>query len=300
MSNPRIPYELSGQLPPLAPLDGKRLLVHLVVNVEHWPFAAPMPRKLLGGPHGRDNVPDLPNFSWVEYGMRAGLPRILRALAARGLPASASMNASVIDAYPAAAAAILQAGWEVVGHGLTQRSLPGTDEAAVVAQTLDRLEAFTGTRPRGWLGPGLAETLDTPDVLAAAGIEFVYDWMIDDVPLWLSATPAPIVAMPYTIELNDSVMYAAQWHPAEEFERRVAATLAALEEETAGTAKVLTLGLHPHLIGVPHRIAAFERSLDRLLASPQTTFTTGARMLSWYTEQVPWCGTVFRTPDRAG
>jgi hypothetical protein len=102
VSNPRIPYELSDQLPPLHPLGDKRLLVHLVVNVEHWPFDAPMPRKLLGSPHGRDNVPDLPNFGWVEYGMRAGLPRILRALAARGLPASASMNASVIEAYPAA------------------------------------------------------------------------------------------------------------------------------------------------------------------------------------------------------
>jgi allantoinase len=286
VSNPRIPYELSDQLPPLRPLGDKRLLVHLVVNVEHWPFDAPMPRKLLGSPHGRDNVPDLPNFGWVEYGMRAGLPRILRALAARGLPASASMNASVIEAYPAAAAAILDAGWELVGHGLTQRSLPGSDEAAVVAEALDRLEAFSGTRPRGWLGPGLAETVHTPDVLAAAGIEYVYDWMIDDVPLWLSATPRPIVAMPYTMELNDSVMYAGQWHPAQEFERRVTATLAALEQETADSAKVLTLGLHPHLVGVAHRIAAFERSLDRLLASPQTTFTTGASMLSWYTAQV--------------
>src|SRR5262245_39658227 len=198
-----------------------------------------MPRKILGSPHGRDNVPDLSNYGWVEYGMRAGLPRMLRALNGRGLPASASMNASVIDAYPAAAEAIAASGWEMLGHGVTQRSLPGSDdEAAVVAETLDRIEAFGGKRPRGWLGPGLAETMDTPDVLSAAGIEYVFDWVVDDVPLWLIATPRPMVALPYAMELNDSVLYAAQWHPADEFERRVAATLAVAEAESERSATV--------------------------------------------------------------
>ena len=54
-------------------------------------------------PHGIGNVPDVPNFSWAEYGLRCGLPRMIDAIAGRGLPASASLNASVIDAYPAAA-----------------------------------------------------------------------------------------------------------------------------------------------------------------------------------------------------
>lgn len=288
MSNTRIAYELSDRLPPLVPLDGRAVLVHVVVNIEHWSFDAPMPRKLLISPHGRDDVPDLPNYSWVEYGMRAGLPRLLRALATRGLPASASLNASVIDAYPAAAEAVTAAGWELVGHGVTQRSLPGSpDEAAVIADSLARLEAFSGTRPRGWLGPGLAETIRTPDLLAAAGIEYVFDWVIDDIPVWLHAQPRPLVALPYTLELNDSILYAAQWYEADEFERRVAATLAVAESEAERSATVITLGLHPHLIGVRHRIGALERTLDRLLASPHTTFTTGRRMFEWYTAQCP-------------
>lgn len=288
MSNTRIPYELSDHLPRLTPLDGRPVLVHIVVNVEHWSFDAPMPRKLLTSPHGRDDVPDLPNYSWVEYGMRAGLPRLLRALATRGLPASASLNASVIDAYPAAAEAVTAAGWELVGHGVTQRSLPSSpDEAAVIADSLGRLEAFSGTRPRGWLGPGLAETLTTPDLLAAAGIEYVFDWVIDDIPVWLHAQPRPLVALPYTLELNDSILYAAQWYDADEFERRVAAALAVAESEAQRSATVITLGLHPHLIGVRHRIGALERTLDRLLASPHTVFTTGRRMFEWYTAQCP-------------
>jgi hypothetical protein len=51
-----------------------------------------MPRKLIPGPHGNEKVPDVPNFSWVEYGMRTGFPRILDALKRRKLPASTTIN----------------------------------------------------------------------------------------------------------------------------------------------------------------------------------------------------------------
>ena len=106
MSNPRIPYRLSSQGPKLPPLKGKRILVHLVVNVENWQFDQPMPRTIITPPHGKETVPDVPNFSWADYGMRAGLPRILEAFDKRGLPASTSCNAGVIDAYPQAAEAM--------------------------------------------------------------------------------------------------------------------------------------------------------------------------------------------------
>jgi allantoinase len=64
MSNPRIPYMMSSdrkRLPPIQP--GKPLIVHIVVNVEYWPFDQPLPRKLIPGPHGMDKIPDVPNFS---------------------------------------------------------------------------------------------------------------------------------------------------------------------------------------------------------------------------------------------
>lgn len=279
----RIDFELSDRREALPPFAGRNIVVHLVVNVEHWRFDAPMPRKLLGSPHGADHVPDIPNYSWVEYGMRAGLPRIMTALRARQLPASASMNASVISQYPAAAEAMSEAGWEFIGHGVTQQSLPSADdERSVVLETLERIEKFTGTRPRGWLGPGLAETMTTPDVLSSAGVDYVCDWAVDDVPLWLRANPRDLVAVPYTLELNDSVLFAAQWHPAEEYLRRVRATLELFEAEAGRQPRVLTLGLHPHLIGVPHRFSVFEEILDLLQGSRHTVFTTGQSICDWF------------------
>ncbi len=156
MTNPRIPFQMSSSRPRLAPPDGKPLIVHVVVNVETWPFDQPMPRKLLTAPHGLESVPDIPNFSWAEYGLRAGMPRLFKMFADKGIPASAFMNAGIVDDYPDVAHAIRHAGWEVVGHGYKQRSLQGeADEGELINMCLDKLESFYGVRARGWLGPGL-------------------------------------------------------------------------------------------------------------------------------------------------
>ena len=76
-SNPRIPYRMADRSSGLAGPDGKNLIVHLVVNVEAWRFDHAMPRKIITAPQGAEQVPDIPNFSWAEYGMRCGMPRLL-------------------------------------------------------------------------------------------------------------------------------------------------------------------------------------------------------------------------------
>ena len=161
LSNPRIPFQFSPDRPTLVAPSGGPLIVQTVVNVEFWPFDQPMPRTILPSPHGVTHTPDVPNFSWVEYGMRCGLPRLLNLLSERHVPTVASMNAAVIDAYPRAAEAIRNAEWEFMGHGVRQQTLhKATDEREVIAEALTRIQDFTGTRPRGWLGPGLQETVE--------------------------------------------------------------------------------------------------------------------------------------------
>jgi allantoinase len=223
MANPRIPYLLSSARAALPPLKGKRILVHLVVNVENWQFDQPMPRTIVTPPHGRETVPDVPNFSWADYGMRAGLPRILRAFASRSLPASTSFNAGVLDAYPQAAVAMREAGWEFIGHGMHQKAINHVEggEAAVIGASLDKIERFTGRRPRGWLSPGLRETVDTPDILKRKGIDYVCDWVVDDRPAWMNTTEGPLIAMPYNLEVNDSIIYAIERHATGEMARRL-------------------------------------------------------------------------------
>ncbi len=283
MANPRIPYRLSSARPKLPAFQGKKILVHLVVNVEHWQFENAMPRTIVTPPHGRETVPDVPNFSWADYGMRAGMPRILDLL--DGLPASTSFNAGVIDAYPQAADAMLKAGWEFIGHGMHQKATNHVDggEEGLIAACLDKIAAFTGTRPRGWLSPGLRETLDTPDLLTKSGIDYVCDWVVDDLPSYMTTQNGPLVAMPYNLEINDSIVYAIERHATGEMLNRLAHTLRRFEAETTDNPRVLGIGLHPHLIAVPHRIHELETMLKLLRASDQTVFTTPSEICDWFT-----------------
>lgn len=290
MSNPRIPFRYGHPGVTLPPLDGGLILVHLVVNVEHWPFDQPMPRTILAPPHGRATVPDVANFSWVEYGLRCGLPRMLDAMAHKGLAASTSINASVIDVYPDAARAMRDAGWEFIGHGLRQQSLVADGSPALtIRDTTERLRDFTGRPPAGWLSPGMQETLDMPDVLATMGYRYVCDWCLDDLPVPMQVTHGRLLAMPYNLELNDSVVYAIEKQSDGALLDRVRRTLLAFESEAgrSGRPRVMPLGLHPHLMGVPHRIAELGAILDLLAASPLVRFCTGSRIADWYDAHAP-------------
>ncbi|MDP6952583.1 MAG: polysaccharide deacetylase family protein [Alphaproteobacteria bacterium] len=277
---------MASERAPLVGPDGKTVLVHLVVNVEHWRFDAAMPRKVIPAPHGAEQVPDVPNFAWAEYGMRCGLPRLLDMITNRGLAASTSINAGAIAAYPSAAEAMRDAGWEFIGHGIHQRAVSADDdEAARIGEALGILEGFTGKPVRGWLSPGLRETADTPDHLKAAGIDYVCDWVLDDLPCWMATAHGPLMAMPYALEVNDSVVYAVEHHAGPEMERRLRETLSCFVAESGP--HVLAIGLHPHLIAVPHRIASLARMLDLLQAHDDVVFMTGSQIADWYAAAEP-------------
>jgi peptidoglycan/xylan/chitin deacetylase (PgdA/CDA1 family) len=288
MTNPRIKYEMSHRRSRIAPLAGKPIIVHLVVNVEAWLFTEPMPRKLITTPHGQEVQPDVPNWSWAEYGMRAGLPRIIRSITDRKLPASCDLNAMVIDAYPEAASALLETGWELVGHGYRQRALHAeVDEGEAIGASLRRLEEFSGRRPRGWLGPGLQETDHTPDLLRKHGIEYTLDWSLDDLPVWITTDYGELLAVPYTLEINDSVLWAMNRYGSDEMYRRLVDTVAVFEHETVTNPRILTIALHPHLIGPPHRAIYLDRMLDLLTTRTDVVFATGSGITDWYASECP-------------
>jgi hypothetical protein len=282
-SNPRIPFALSSARPRLAPPGGKPLIVQVVVNIENWRFDQPMPRKLITAPHGAETVPDVPNFSWAEYGMRCGMPRFFEALGSRGLKAGCTMNAAVIENYPEIAEAVLKAGWEFIGHGLHQKSVQAeSSEEEVIAGALGLLSGFSGVPVQGWLGPGLKETNDTVDILKRQGLRYCSDWVLDDLPNWMTTRHGPMIAMPYSLEINDSVAHAVYQLPSDELYRRLVNTLEVFDVETKTNPRIVTIGLHPHLMGVPHRFGFLLKMLDLLMARDDTVFMTGSEIADWY------------------
>jgi hypothetical protein len=93
-----------------------------------------------------------------------------------------------------------------------------------------------------------------------------------------------MVAVPYTLELNDSVIYAVERHSSDEQYRRLLSTLDAVEPELERGPRVISLSLHHHLSGVLHRIRFVEKMLDALLTRRDAIFMTGGQIADWFIE----------------
>ena len=273
---------IAGRKPWSLP-DGARIAVWTIVNVEEWDIEKPMPRQALPAPQGASVLPDVPNWAWHEYGMRVGFWRMYEALTERGIRASTTINAQVCQTYEPLARAMLDANWEFMGHGVVQGAmhlLP--DQRAAIHEAVQRLRDFTGRPPRGWLGPGLTETWETADLLAAEGIEYVCDWVADDQPFEIRTDSGGLISVPYSLELNDIAMMVVQHHSAAEWLQRARDQFDRLYAEGATNPRVMALAVHPYVSGVPHRIAYFEAVYDYILSKPDVWLTTGEEIGAWY------------------
>jgi hypothetical protein len=85
---------------------------------------------------------------------------------------------------------------------------------------VEAIRAFTGKQPRGWETPGLTETFDAIDLLAAEGLEYVADWILDDQPVNIATSSGTIVSLPYTIEMNEVAISAVAQHSSNELLKR--------------------------------------------------------------------------------
>jgi len=280
----RILYSAIPDRPSLHLPAGKRLAVWVIVNVEEWDINETMPRTVLTPPAGGSPMPDIPNWAWHEYGNRVGFWRMLGVIDRCTIPATLAINGSAIHAYEPIARAARTRQWEFIGHGFGQRNMQKVpDEAADIAKTTEAIAAYTGKRPRGWLGPGLTETWDTPDILAEQGYEYVCDWVLDDQPVQLKTrNGGSIVNIPYTQECNDVAMMLIQHHTAKEYRDRAIDQFEQLYRDADESARVMALVVHPYIMGAPHRLRYFREALEHIQMHADVAFLTGEQILDWY------------------
>jgi allantoinase len=288
----RLDYAPITQRPRLRLPKGERVAVWTIVNVENWSPDGPMPRAVLPPPMGQPLLPDIPNWAWHEYGMRVGFWRFLDVLSRRNLRASFAVNGSACTVYEAACRAAHEAGWDFIGHGFVQRPMHRVeDQAAAIRETMAAIKRLTGAAPRGWESPGLTETMETLDLLAEAGLEYVCDWCLDDQPVTMRTRSKPIVSVPYTVELNDVVMTAVQGHRSDEIYKRGVDQFDRLYLEGADQPRVMAISIHPYLTGAPHRIKYLEMLYDYILGHDGVAMMTGSEILDWYRTQETASGT---------
>ena len=269
------PFRAIVDHPPVAWPNGARVAVWVVPNIEHFHVE-------IG-----NAAPDIRNHSRRDYGNRVGVWRLMEVMAKNGVRGTVALNGEIGKFYPRIMEAVIGLKWELMGHGLTNsvtlRGLTKEQEAAVIAETRKIIEGY-GEKMRGWLGPGLTETNATLDLLRANGVEYVADWVNDDLPYRMSSG---LYSIPYSIELNDMPLFNNPSIGIEEFYRKICETFDVLYDEGKACGRVMCIALHPFLTGVPHRIRYLDRALRYVASHGQVWLATGHEIIRAYREQEP-------------
>jgi len=284
----RLDYSPIASRPRLTLPDGIRMVLWPVLALEDWDISRPMARSIIPPPQGQVMLPDVPNWSWHEYGMRVGFWRLRRMYERLGISPTVTLNAKVCETYPPVVEACLASRWELNAHSYEQIPMHKLDDQrGVIGRSIEIIQKVSGRRPRGWFGPGLTQTYETLDHLAEAGIEYIGDWVLDDEPVTLRTRTRPVVALPYNFEIHDIVMMALQHHPSDALYDRAMDHFECLYEESAERPKVMAIACHPYLSGMPHRIRHVTRTFEAILGRTGVVAWDGARILDWYLAQRP-------------
>lgn len=272
---PRYDYRAITDRPDYDWPGGRRLAIWFGINYEVFDFGGGMGAELAPA----KNQPDVMNYAWRDYGNRVGAWRLFDLFDRLRLPATALVNADVVEACPGLAEACVARGYEIAAHGPSNAAAQGKlsrgEEAALIARTTDTLAAL-GTRPTGWLGPWISESHDTPDLLHRAGYRYLLDWAHDDQPTWLSTEAGRILSVPYSQEINDIPAIVARNGEAAQFAQMIEDAVAQLLSECDRRPLVLGIALHPYLMGQAHRVPALATVLERLRGrdDPRIWWTT--------------------------
>jgi len=290
MDHDRYDWSILFRRPPVEWPGGARVALWVVVALQWFPLDGPAtpfrPPGAVDEPY-----PDYRNYSHRDYGNRVGVFRVMAALDRAGVRATAAVNGAVCARYPTVTAEAVRRGWELAAHGvdmgrLHHAGLGEAEEAALVDEALAAVRAAAGQPARGWLSPAGAESPRTLDLLAARGVEYVMDWVNDDLPYRLRAAAGPLYAMPYAPEIADVTLIWQAHHTPREWAEQVRDRFEALDREAARHGgRILALPLHPWVIGQPHRIAALEQVLDQVLGHPAVWPATGAEILAAFRAQ---------------
>jgi len=207
--------------------------------------------------------------SLYEYGSRAGFWRLHRELTNRNLPVTVYAVALALQKNPIAAAAMVNANWEIASHGYRWIDYQFVEEEAErehIRKAVKIHEQLVGVRPYG-IYQGKPNRNTRRIVVEEGGFLYDNDSYADDLPYYTyfrrkkdSARIAHLV-LPYTLDVND--MRFAQGLEANKYFEYLKDCFDQLYEEgQAGLPRMMTIGLHCRVVGRPARTVALKRFLD--------------------------------------
>ncbi len=218
-------------------------------------------------------------FSYGRYGVRAGLPRLLKMLERRSIAATAFVTADDATRHSDAVRALRDAGHEIASRGADLIHLPTLKEKErdSLLHGRDALARIVGKAPVGFRAPGGELGPRSLALLAELGFTYDSSFQDDDHPYLIAPTETTRVAEIPTVQaLDDSLAFSARHTHArvmkiwrEEFD--------ALYRENCLVP--LTLHLRGDVGSTrAARIAALDELLTYMAGQPGVRFMTGAEL----------------------
>jgi peptidoglycan/xylan/chitin deacetylase (PgdA/CDA1 family) len=256
---------------------GARIALWVTVSLQWFPLDQQgKPFKPLGSL--QTAYPDLRHYTLRDYGNRVGIFRVMKALERHAIRASAAMNSALAVRYPSLLKEVVSRNWEIIAHGVDMDHLHYdgmTDEQGLISRTLNALP-----KVRGWLSPAKSESRQTLELLAGAGVEYVCDWVNDDMPYPVKAAGKTLFAMPHSADIDDYQILVNNHHTEDEFRDQLIDQFEVLDQESRTQGgRIMALSLHPWVIGQPYRIGALESALAHIMRQPGVWAATGAEIL---------------------
>ena len=210
--------------------------------------------------------------SIYEYGSRVGVWRVLREFQRRGLPLTVFGVARALQFNPEVTAALREADHEIACHGYRWLDYQGIDEATErqhMQAAIEIFRALTGQPPEGWYTG--RDSPRTRRLVVDQG-NFLYDsdYYGDELPFWMPVEdthgePHHQLVVPYTLDCNDMRFATPQgFNSGDQFFAYLRDSFDVLYAEGADQPGMMSVGLHPRLIGRPGRFRALQRFLDHL------------------------------------
>lgn len=287
MDHALYPYSNLFTRPPVAWPEGKSVAIWPVISLEWFPIT-PSDTPFRAPGHMQTAFPDYRHYTAREYGTRIGLFRLLDAFEAVGAKVSVACNGAIATRYPGIIEALQAGGHEIIAHstdmnGTIASGLAEDEERALISGSLDALAAAIGTRPRGWLSIARSQSFNTPRLLAEAGVDYMCDWVNDELPYAMTTEAGGMVNVPLNHELSDRQIINVQQQSVDSYAQQMRDAYGWLANEAASHGgRMLPLHLTPYIMGLPYRIDAFEGLVRWLAEQPGAWFATGSELLdSW-------------------
>lgn len=241
-------------------------------------------------PRVPDGQRDLAAESMYEYGSRVGFWRLYRLFRDRNLPLTVFASALALERNPDIAQAIAATDWDVCAHGWRWEEhylLDSNTERLRIERAYDLIRQTLGRAPQGWYCRYSASEATRALVVAHGGFLYDSDSYADDLPYWVTVGDRPHLVVPYSMVTNDAKFSGGDVYTGRHYADFLIDSFEVLLAESATMPRMMSVGMHPRVIGHPGRISGLMRFLDHVQGRPGVWITRREEIATHWAASLP-------------